>query len=191
MALAGGKDHCVSYAFPDLLHAAHPPRGKPRCRHARMPDGGVGIPSTQASRVRGESQVRRRLRSWRREKPRRGPSSILSSRGPSSTRPDRALDCPVFLMSLSRREQNILENIESQLRGEDPALARQLTVTPRRKYARPGPRMLLLTVLSVVGGIGIMILAAISGSPILMIAAVTFLVVAPTLTAVAYLLRRE
>jgi len=42
-----------------------------------------------------------------------------------------------------------------------------------------------------VGGIGIMILAAISGSPVLMITAVTLLVVAPTLTAVSYLLGRE
>jgi hypothetical protein len=94
-------------------------------------------------------------------------------------------------MSLSRREQNILESIESQLRGEDPALARQLTGTSRREHARRGPRMLVLTVLSIVGGIGLMILAAISGSPILMVAAVSFLVIVPTLSAVSYFLGRE
>jgi hypothetical protein len=94
-------------------------------------------------------------------------------------------------MSISRREQNILESIESQLRGEDPALARQLTGTSRRERARRGPRMLVLTVLSIAGGIGLMILAAISGSPILMVAAVSFLVSVPTLSAVSYFLGRE
>lgn len=89
-------------------------------------------------------------------------------------------------MSLSRREQDILEKIESQLRGEDPALAQQLTGTPPRERARPGPRMLVLTVLFIVGGFGLMILAAISGSPLLMVVAVSFLIVAPTLSAVSY-----
>jgi Protein of unknown function (DUF3040) len=94
-------------------------------------------------------------------------------------------------MSLSRREQSILEEIESQLRGEDPALERRLTGTSSREHARSGPRMLVLTVLSIVGGIGLMILAAISGSPILMIVAVSFLVIVPTLGAISYFLGRE
>jgi Protein of unknown function (DUF3040) len=94
-------------------------------------------------------------------------------------------------MSLSPREQDILESIESQLRGEDPALAQRLTEAPRRKPARPGPWMLLLAVLSILGGIGLMILAAILANPILMVAGVSFSVIVPTLTIASYLLVRS
>lgn len=94
-------------------------------------------------------------------------------------------------MSLSPREQNILESIESQLRGEDPALAQSLTETPRQKPARPRPWMLLLAVLSSLGGIGLMILAAISANLILMVTGVSFSVIVPTLTIASYILARS
>lgn len=96
-----------------------------------------------------------------------------------------------YVMSLSPREQNILEDIESRLRGEDPALARQLTRAPGRERARGGTRMLVLTAVSIVVGVGLMILAAVLDSPILMVAAVSFLVVVPTLTGLSYFVGRE
>jgi len=94
-------------------------------------------------------------------------------------------------MSLSPREQDILESIESQLRGEDPALAQRLTGAPRQEPARAKPWMLLLAVLSILGGIGLMILAAILANLILMVAAVSFSVIVPTLTIASYLLGRS
>jgi Protein of unknown function (DUF3040) len=97
----------------------------------------------------------------------------------------------VVVMSLSPREQDILERIESQLRGEDPALAQRLTGAPRQEPARPRPWMLLLAVLSILGGIGLMILAAILANLILMVAGVSFSVIVPTLTIASYLLGRS
>lgn len=106
-------------------------------------------------------------------------------------RDDLAPARPVVVMSLSPREQDILENIESQLLGEDPALAQRLTEALRQKPARPRPWMLLLAVLSILGGIGLMILAAISANLILMVAGISFSVIVPTLTISSYLLGRS
>jgi hypothetical protein len=190
MAPAVSKDDRASHAVPDLLHAAYPAKGKPRREPARTPDDAADVRSTKASCASGRSPRPRRIpcldASWR---PARISGRTIARAPARPATP--ALDRPVFVMSLSPREQNILEDIESQLRGEDPALARQLTRAPGRERARGGTRMLVLTAVSIVVGVGLMILAAVLDSPILMVAAVSFLVVVPTLTGLSYFVGRE
>jgi hypothetical protein len=67
-------------------------------------------------------------------------------------------------------------------------LAQRLTETLRQKPARLRLWLLLLAVVSILGGIGLMILAAISASLILMAAAVSLSVIVPTLTIASYIL---
>lgn len=89
-------------------------------------------------------------------------------------------------MSLSPREQVILENIESLLQGEDPELAARLTGMRGQAPARPARWMLPVTVLSIVGGLVLMIVAAISANPIVAVTGVGSAVIVPIVVGVWY-----
>jgi hypothetical protein len=87
-------------------------------------------------------------------------------------------------MSLSPRERDILGTIESLLADEDPVLAAQLTGMRLPEPARPARWMLPLTLLSILGGIVLMVVAAISDTPIVMVTGVGSAVIVPIVVAV-------
>jgi hypothetical protein len=94
-------------------------------------------------------------------------------------------------MSLSPRERDILEHIESLLQDEDPELAARLTGMRPEEPARSAWWTPLLTVLSIAGGVALMVVAAISANPILMVVGVSAAVVVPIVTCVWHLWNRR